>query len=442
MSDFLLVGHKGLKNYLTKDFDLECANERYIVANQEGLGEIYTQEADLFINRSNASDQAKADGVKIIYEKEAILFDRGVESSHKIDYDPIQCRYSGSIAGVDSLCATVCPENVISKVGKRLEFEHDRCIGCGSCVAICPAGAIEYQEAGKSTLEEIYPLYENSTPLLIARKDFEQLDLILPSGVVPFTLNSVGGFSESDLIGLFMESGSQVVIYNPHINIGQQKAIDLINEISNRLFDKPAILLADNQDSLNHHLSNATFVVEARKSLSENYLHKREQFAARLKLLLGDGDGGVVAGENYPTYGEVIVDEATCTLCMGCVEVCSPKALLVSVSDGALMGDFSKCTQCGECVAICPENSMTMLSGGVVLNRSFFEQKRLASDSEFCCVECGKPFARAKSIGKIVSIMEPLFANDTAKLRTLRCCADCKPKVMIASALQHQQELV
>lgn len=74
---------------------------------------------------------------------------------------------------------------------------------------------------------------------------------------------------------------------------------------------------------------------------------------------------------------------------------------------------------------------MALEPSGIDLSPKWFEPVRLAQDEPFCCVECGKPFATQKSVMKIAAMLEPLFMADPIKARTLRCCAECKPKVML-----------
>ena len=62
----------------------------------------------------------------------------------------------------------------------------------------------------------------------------------------------------------------------------------------------------------------------------------------------------------------------------------------------------------------------------------------MAKDELFACTECGKEFATVKSVQKIATMMTPLFGNDDIKIRTLYCCAECKPKVMFKAHIESQ----
>lgn len=49
----------------------------------------------------------------------------------------------------DAMCMAVCPENAISRKQTAqgdpvVEIDSDKCIGCHSCVAACPFGAIQF----------------------------------------------------------------------------------------------------------------------------------------------------------------------------------------------------------------------------------------------------------------------------------------------------------
>ncbi len=59
----------------------------------------------------------------------------------------------------DAPCLTVCPVTAISRMKdptKRVVVDHDQCIGCGKCVGACPFGAMlfagETQKAFKCEL--------------------------------------------------------------------------------------------------------------------------------------------------------------------------------------------------------------------------------------------------------------------------------------------------
>ncbi len=62
----------------------------------------------------------------------------------------------------------------------------------------------------------------------------------------------------------------------------------------------------------------------------------------------------------------------------------------------------------------------------------------MAHDELFKCVECGSEFATVKSVEKIAQVMKPIFGNDELRVKTLYCCADCKPKVMLQAHMDER----
>ncbi len=51
---------------------------------------------------------------------------------------PIQCRQCD-----DSPCATVCPVKAIDNENGYVSIDKNLCIGCKSCMVVCPYGAVE-----------------------------------------------------------------------------------------------------------------------------------------------------------------------------------------------------------------------------------------------------------------------------------------------------------
>ena len=133
----------------------------------------------------------------------------------------------------------------------------------------------------------------------------------------------------------------------------------------------------------------------------------------------------------------VIVIQANCTLCLSCVGACNVDALYANESDFTLRVNPSLCTACGYCEAVCPETDcLSIVYDELELNPTWFKESVLAQDKLFACVECGVEFATTKAIEKIAAIMEPIFAKQSsAKVRSLYCCSNCKPKVMIMEEL-------
>jgi anaerobic carbon-monoxide dehydrogenase iron sulfur subunit len=60
---------------------------------------------------------------------------------------PLQCRHCQ-----DAPCVTVCPTQAVHRASQEspVLLEKDRCIGCRSCMLVCPFGVIDLSSDGKA----------------------------------------------------------------------------------------------------------------------------------------------------------------------------------------------------------------------------------------------------------------------------------------------------
>jgi ferredoxin len=137
-------------------------------------------------------------------------------------------------------------------------------------------------------------------------------------------------------------------------------------------------------------------------------------------------------------FATVSVDDR-CTACMGCAFVCKSSAFVASEEQGALLLNASLCTACGFCESVCPEKSISVTKNQISLKAEDFTHKVVAKDELFYCVECGKAFATKKAIEKVAGVFATLFMEEHKK-RTLFCCADCKPKIMLQDMINQNAE--
>ncbi len=215
----------------------------------------------------------------------------------------------------------------------------------------------------------------------------------------------------------------------------------MLNEIYRRRYSSGAVFVAENPDELSSALEKADFVPESRNEITNQmYEKKREIFSNRLKFLVCDRDLGVYRTGELIHYGRVRVDADKCTLCMSCAGGCNVSALVPNAADNTLRFRPYACTSCGYCELLCPEECLELEDDLLELNPEWFKEQVLAKDELFRCIECGKPFAPAKSIKKIAEMMIPIFGEDDPRVRTLYCCPDCKPKVMFKHHLENERK--
>ncbi|RXJ90771.1 4Fe-4S ferredoxin [Arcobacter sp. CECT 8983] len=359
-------------------------------------------------------------------------------------YDKTICQYHERREEICSKCEEVCPTVAIVKDDskKHLEFSQIDCHGCGGCVSVCPSGAIDYAPTSRNSIFEMAELYEDTHPLIVPQKmNIANLDIEIKENVLPFAIDGEKFLDESTLLTIAQISGSQLIFYTDFISKGSGDAIRIVNDIYQSKYGKDAIIVAMNEEELKLALEKVAFIENSHFNFNQDGLKKREVFSHRLQRIVSDDDLGEVKTGEHVHYGLVKVNEDKCTLCLVCVGACNVDALQADASDNTLRLNPSLCTSCGYCEVSCPEADCLTIERDVIkLTPSWFKENVLAQDELFACVECGKEFATTKSIEKIATMMGPIFASDPVKERSLYCCADCKPKIMMQNYFDQKKE--
>jgi|TARA_R110002033_G_scaffold107863_1_gene154227 Na+-translocating ferredoxin:NAD+ oxidoreductase RNF subunit RnfB len=359
-------------------------------------------------------------------------------------YDKNICQYHERREEICSKCEEVCPTVAIVKDDKTktLEFSQIDCHGCGGCISVCPSGALDYAPSNKESIYELSKFFKNKYPLILpAKMELDNLDVPLKEDVLPFAIEGEKFLHEETLLTLLQMSGSQVVFYTDFISKGTGDSIRILNDIYQKKYAKDAIIVAANEEELINALEEVSFVEGSYFNFNQDELKKREIFSHRLQKIVGEDNLGVVKTGEHVHYGLVKVNESNCTLCLVCVGACNVDALQADATDNTLRLNPSLCTSCGYCEVSCPEVDCLTIERDVIhLEPTWFKENILAKDTLFACVECGKEFATTKSIEKIAGIMGPIFSSDPVKERSLYCCADCKPKIMMQSYFDKKNE--
>lgn len=359
-------------------------------------------------------------------------------------YDKTICQYNERREVICSKCEEVCPSVAITKddEAKVLSFSQIDCHGCGGCISVCPSGALDYAPSNRESLFEMSKAFANTHPLITPQKmNISSLEVELKEGVLPFAIEGEKFLDETAFLTLAQISGSQLVFYTDFISKGSGDAIRIVNDIYQKKYGKDAILVAMNEEELKEALSEVSFIEGSNFNFNQEGLKKREIFSHRLQKLVGDEDLGEVKTGEHVHYGLVKVNEDKCTLCLVCVGACNVDALQADARDNTLRLNPSLCTSCGYCEVSCPESDCLEIERDVIkLQPMWFKENVLAQDELFACVECGVEFATKKSVEKIAAIMGPVFANDPVKEKSLYCCADCKPKIMMQNYYDQKKQ--
>ncbi|MCP4821499.1 MAG: 4Fe-4S dicluster domain-containing protein, partial [Shimia sp.] len=130
--------------------------------------------------------------------------------------DPTICAHSRAEQTGCSKCLDNCPTSAIRPEGDHIDIDPNICAGCGSCAALCPSGAITYDDPPTSFLfariAGLADAYRNAggvaPRLLVHDRDFgadmislaARFDRGLPAAVIPMDLERVSGFGHAEML--------------------------------------------------------------------------------------------------------------------------------------------------------------------------------------------------------------------------------------------------
>jgi ferredoxin len=125
-------------------------------------------------------------------------------------------------------------------------------------------------------------------------------------------------------------------------------------------------------------------------------------------------------------FGDVLLDQTRCTLCMACVSQCPAGALLAGDDMPRLDFIEANCVQCGLCCRTCPEDAIAITPRYLYDYQQRIRRRVLHEEAPFDCIRCGKPFATRSVIENISRKMQGHAMFKGAALDRIRMCEDCR----------------
>lgn len=349
------------------------------------------------------------------------------------DFQHRRAKNDGS--GYCLACVNTCATRGIFSNIKKMEIllSPVDCVACGECVSVCPTGALVRESESLLSLTFQARVCKGFSLIVHTESSSTQVLRALAKStnksVLPFVMGQPHILNETYLLSLVQESASMLILYG-ELNAHVSESVRAVNALSQAIFGKSCILLANNESELDSALLQADSLEQA------HYIYTpreneglKEIFSQRAFAWVRGNDFGRI---HMPKSGNVLIDSQGCTLCLSCVEACKTKALINNTSSFELLFKQSLCTGCNYCADACAEKVIKIESNVLDVKASSFAYELKAQDEPFKCVECGKIFATSKSISKIKELLSSAFAGDFMKQKSIECCADCKVKIIFA----------
>jgi ferredoxin len=368
-------------------------------------------------------------------------------------YDPDICAHGRSGQKGCTRCLDACPAEAIISVGDTVEVNPYLCQGVGACVATCPSGAMRYAFPAVTDLLghvrlllKSYRAAGGEHPRILFHDSeagaamLEELAADMPESVIPIQIEEIGATGlDTWLTCLAYGAGAVALLLPPDcppkLVTELAAQIDFGRAMIGPLGLPPAALsLIESAPAAG--LEGACGRLDA---LPQSVLEEPANYAApdEKRTIIRLAMHHLVANAPTPAevtplpagapFGQVIVDQDACTLCMGCVSVCPADALQDGQGRPQLRFVEWNCVQCGLCEGACPEDAIT-LEPRFLYDPMERQRVRILNEEEpFCCVVCGKAFATASVLEKMRTKLEGHWMfQDEASRRRLEMCDNCR----------------
>ena len=382
-----------------------------------------------------------------------------------ITYRPDICAGGTADQEACGVCIPACPYDVIRRDAEnhlRMAVDHMACEGCGACVSACPTSALRFTEPSP---EELYtrlaallaplpnPPREAHNIILFhcgeqGRRVLQEAgrrSLPYPATVLPVEVPCLRYVSEANLLAAFRLGAAGVGLLGCETcqHGERQQLFEKLDfcQVTLDAFgfgaDRLQLMTADDntQEQAIARLKNFAETVDPAPVQSHGHQLRqtgnREVIAEAIAAFIeqvGEEPGQRQLSASHP-FAFAEVQEAGCTLCRSCVNVCPAHAFKLEESTSSLQFKHLACVACGLCETVCPENVIT-LRHEIYFDRAALDYQTVVQDDMVACAHCGKPYINRKALeaveSRVLSIASLIETFSGQRRNLLRMCPDCR----------------
>ena len=385
----------------------------FIVTNIKDVLDEYGEQAGVF----NTKDMDKV-----------FALTGDFQVSEIIEHGKDICQFNEKLKYGCERCLGECPHNALYVENGEIKVNHILCKACGKCVAVCPTGAMQSKLMLDKSLYELLSAESGSRIAVVGNKeDLRKFSWVNENHEDIFKIEADPSFfNTANYLSFFAKGYSNLYLLGREPMINNEIAFS--NKLIDYLFKKKNFIkyLSDyklpsgnSENPLKETMPGSEF--SSRRGLLSNIL----------KFLYRKGGvKDVLIEEPYLNiFGEVLVDETKCSLCLSCVQHCKIGALTANSSEYSLHHTPSSCIQCKICEEVCPEEAIRIRSG-LLLSESFFETHLLHKSEPVVCPSCGKEFGVKVAHERVMNKLRQKGFGEN-RLSDLRYCDMCRIKVKL-----------
>lgn len=354
------------------------------------------------------------------------------------------CQYSSKLGIGCKKCLLACHYSAVSLDRDGVHIDHQQCMECGSCLADCPTGALQYARFDDRHFIEYFrtvAIKPNTTVVLGNEQELHRYwwltEKFKTERILFLEYPQPEALSSMHLFLLFAMGAGKIFLLTENCRettpISHQ--IKLANTVLNSLLNGKDVIRWGNQYTLHEELRTTP----TENPLPEFYHNfsfttRREKLADLLSFLLAHStaDPILLTGTAASSFGEIVCEPTKCTLCNACVAQCRIGALTADGNRFTLNHQPSLCVQCTACIELCPEKALRA-QPGLSLHPDFFKQHQLAQAEPARCLGCGKIFGTRQTLNKVLAVLaeKQLWEGED---NLLQYCDTCRVVQLLATA--------
>lgn len=358
-------------------------------------------------------------------------------------------------------CLEVCPADAISSSSKGLiDINPHLCHGAGGCATACPTGAISYALPQPvrmhNYIQQLLSAYKDNggqNPVILFHDQEQGLHLLqqcsdsLPSNVIPIQLEEAAAAGQETWFSCLASGALQVQLLitqelPTQVNNLLKKEVTISQEILQGLgyrANQIELIFTPPNKAATEHNKDVTRI----KPIGLiNSINKRDTFFAAFDHLVKQAATPINDHLALPAgspFGQVAINNTSCTLCMSCVAVCPTQSLTDGGEKPALNFREQNCVQCGLCEAACPEEAISLIPRLTTTDQRNTSIE-IHSEAAFECISCSKPFAPKSTIDKMLDKLSghPYFQGPA--INRLKMCEDCRVNDIFTDLSTHPEK--
>lgn len=411
------------------------------------------------VRRISVSKQVRQENLKLVFSRHGDKVSRrGFLAAALPRYEVIPFIEFSKCRGKDKcrICYDSCPLRAVLIQEDVVTIDESVCLGCGSCVAVCPHDAIYYPTFSNEEIDEemrglLFDEGISLEPRIIALicqtclTDHGDVAGHHAPGIVPLKLPCMDMVSPWLMLRAFDMGAQGIAIISgvrkcrAHANSTiLQDNIEFVQALLGhwgieperiKVFEVTETNMVDIMDELKRfsarimNSGSTSLRLSDCTSLSVEVPRLKELIEAMNNQLPHMTDGNISAG--VVPFGKVTLGSNRCTGCGLCAIDCPTGALMFLTSEDntgyRLLFHHGSCVACGVCINVCPEKCLELQR--ILEIDKICHSESLLSDSIVSCRRCGKPVAPKSMIESLRSRLEK---SGNYPVDQLELCSTCK----------------